>query len=282
MPYVPPWLDVSPRDFVNAAAAGGRLGAELAQMANERGIADSRNATALQEASMRENTALSGQQSENALASARLAQLQKQQESERALREWEIQQQMTHGQNVIDAENQRAANALNEKTLYGNAMLGIRQTANDIAQQRADQAANKPSPSDFVTVTQHTKEVPPSKQYDISEPAIHNWFSKDIPATSLTTTNLADLNNLPRGSTIVTNTIPGTGTPARTISRRVPASQDPYAISIDTPAPAQPQAPNPLEGKRVRHKDSGQEGTIINGVFVPDQSADEAGASQAD
>lgn len=274
MPYVPPWLDVSPRDFVNAAAAGGRLGAELAQMANERGIADARNATALQEASMRENTALSQQGAESALAGARLSQAQKQADAERALREWEIQQQMMHGQNVIDAENTRAANALNEKQLYGNAMLGIRQTANDIAQQRVDQAANKPNPGDFVTVTQHTKEVPPSKQYDITEPAIHNWFSPNVPAKSITTTNLSDLSNLPQGSTVVTNAIPGTGSPARTIARRIPADQDPYAIS-PVGAPSAPAAPkNPLEGQRVRSKVTGQTGVISNGVFVPDPTGD--------
>lgn len=272
MPYVPPWLDVSPRDFVQAATAGGRLGAELAQMANERSIAADRNATALQEAQMRENTAMSGQQADAALANARLTQAQKQADAERALKEWEIQQQMAHGQNVIDAENQRAANALNEKTLYGNAMIGIRQQANEIAQQRADQTASKPSPGDFVTVTQHTKEVPPSKTYDITEPEIRNWFSANTPAKSITTTNLADLNNLPQGSTIVTNAIPGTGSPARTISRRIPASQDPYSLPVNSPAPAQPQAANPLEGKRVRSKVTGEIGVISNGVFVPDPS----------
>lgn len=272
MPYVPPWLNIEPSQFVQAAAAGGRLGAELAQMANERGISDARNSTSLQEAAMREATAQSGQQAEAALAGARLTQAQKQQQAENALRQWEIQQQMIHGQNVIDAENTRASNALNEKTLYGNAMLGIRQTANDIAQQRADQAANKPNPGDFVTVTQHIKEVPPSKKYDITEPEIHNWFSPNVPAKSITTTNLSDLSNLPQGSTIVTNAIPGTGSPARTISRRVPADQDPYALS-PVGAPSAPAAPqNPLEGKRVRSKVTGEIGVISNGVFVPDQS----------
>lgn len=282
MPYVPPWLNVQPSDFVQAAAAGGRLGAELSQQATERGIASERNATQLQEASMRENAAMSQQQAEAALAGARLAQAQKQQEAENALKKWEMQQQLAHGQNVIDAENTRAANALNEKTLYGQAMLGIRDRANDIAQQRADAAASKPSPGDFVTVTEHTKEKKPDQSYTVTTPEVFNLFKKNTPGSTMTTTNLADLNNLPRGASIVTNNIPGTGSPALTYSRRIPASQNPYAISIDPSASAQPSAPNPLEGKRVRHKDTGQEGVISNGVFVPDETADEQGASDAD
>ena len=275
MPYVPEWLQVNPRDFVQAAAAGGRLGAQLAQMANERSIASERNAAGLQEAQMRENTALAGQQAEAGLASARLAQAQKQQEAENALKQWEIQQQMTHGQNVIDAENTRAQNALNEKTLYGQAMLGIRDEANRIAQQRADQAGAKPNPADYVTETEHTKEVPPTKQYDITKPGVHNWFSANIPPSSMTTTNLADLNGLPQGSTIVTNTVPGTGSPARTFSRRVPIDQSLYAIgaptSNQTPAPSQDNPLAGLEGKRVRSKVTGEMGVISDGDFVPDQ-----------
>ena len=287
MPYVPPWLNVQPGDFVQAASAGGRLGAQLAELASQAAIARDRNTTALQEASMRENTALSGQQAEQALAGARLAQAQKQSDAERQLRQWEIQQQMLHNQAVIDAENQRssntitaentrAANALDERAKYGQSMLAIRQEANRIAQERADNAENKPQPGDFMTVTDHTKEVAPSKIYDINKPGVYNWFSPNTPPSSMTTTNVADLQNLPRGSTIVTNTIPGTGTPARTFSRRVPVGQDPYALTTPAPTNAPATTPlSPLEGKQVRHKDTGETGTIINGQFVPDKIGDE-------
>ena len=276
--YLPPWLDVSPRDFVNAAAAGGRLGAQIAGLGTEANIAAGRNTTALQEAQMRENTALSGQQAEGELARARLEEAARQHQAEQMLRQWEVTQQIKRSQdtvaaqneraaNAITAQNQRAADALSERQSYGNSMLDIRREANRIAQERADAAANKPSSGDFATVTQHTKEVPDTKRFTISEPEIHNLFSANTPAKTLVTTNVADLANIPKGSVIATNTIPGTGTPAMTISRRVPAGQDPYALTA-SPAPAQT---NPLEGKRVRDKQTGKIGTITNGEFVPDE-----------
>lgn len=282
MAYVPPWLNIEPSQFVQAAAAGGRLGAQLAQIASERAASSERNATQLSEAQMRNAT-------EQQLGSQRLSAEQQQQQAANALRQWEIQQQMAHNQSVIDAENQRnqatigaentrAANALTEKQNYGNKMIDIREEANRIAQERADAAKDKPNASDYETVTEHTKEVAPSKSYYVTKPEIFNLFKANTPGSSMTTTNVADLQNLPRGSSIVTNTIPGTGAPARTFSRRVPIGQDPYALPLGgatTPV-------NPLEGKRVRHKDTGQTGVITNGVFVPDQTPHETGASEAD
>lgn len=280
MPYVPPWLDVSPRDFVAAAQGGARIGAELAGQGTEANIAAGRNATALEEAQLRANTELSGQQ----VSSQNAAQ-------EKALREWEMRQQILHqaaqiqaenerNQNTvtganqragglldlrkqeIDAANTRAAAALAERQKYGDSMLDIRREGNRIAQERVDKPGA--NPANLTTVSEHTKEIPDSKTYAVTEPEIHNWFSKNTPGKSLTTTNLSDLVGLPSGSSIVTNSIPGSGTPARTISRRIPIGQDPYSLSI----PSAP--PNPLEGKKVRDKVTGAIGTISNGQFVPD------------
>lgn len=262
MAVIPPWLNVEPAQFVQAAASGARIGAELAGQQNEANIATGRNATALQEAQMRVNAEQSAQQEE----AQRAAQ-------ERALREWEMRQQILHqsaqlqgenqrSQNALDAENARAANALAERQQYGNSMLDIRREANRIAQERVDKPSS--SPANFTTVSEHTKEVPDSKKYVVTEPEIHNFFSKNTPGKTLNTTNVADLVNLPSGSSIVTNSIPGTGTPARTISRRIPLGQDPYALSA-------PQSP--FEGKRVRDKVTGKTGTISNGQFIPDGEA---------
>ncbi len=269
-PYVPPWLQISPESFVQAAQGGARIGAELAGQGTEANIAAGRNATALQEAQMR----IAAESQSQDEASQRAA-------AERMLREWEIRQQILHqnaalqgenqrNQNTVDAENQRAAAALAERQQYGGSMLDIRREANRIAQERADAEGSKQSPYSYQTVSEHTKEIPDSKSFDVNEPEIHNFFSKNTPGKNFNTTNISDLVNLPRGSSIVTNTIPGTGTPARTISRRIPAGQDPYSLSASPVILNPPPAPNPLEGKKVRDKVTGKVGMISNGEFVPD------------
>lgn len=285
MPVViPPWIDVNPKDFVQAASSGARIGAEIAGHRNEAAIAAGRNQTALEEAQMHINAAAAAQQAESQRA-----------ESERALREWELRQQILHQATQIDAENQRnqntiaganqralgslglrqqeidaanqrAAAALDERQKYGNSTLDIRREANRIAQERADAAKNKPATGDYTTVSEHTKEVPDTKRYSVNEPEIFNLFSKNTPGKSFDTTNAVDLQNLPRGTAITTNTIPNTGIPARTISRRIPIGQDPYAL------PSSSAPVSPMEGKRVRDKVTGAIGIISNGQFIPDQA----------
>jgi hypothetical protein len=261
MPYVPPWLDVSPRDFIAAAQGGAKIGAELAGQATEAGIASGRNATALQEAQMRENTAMSGQQAESSLAQARLDQAAKQQQAEQLLRQWEVEQQIKRQQDTVAAENQRAAAALAERQQYGNSMLDIRREANRISQQKADTAENKPSPQDFVTQSSHTPGVSPHEEYTIKEPGTPpgsnfnplNWFraNKGIPPSSLTTTNSNDLLGLPPGATISTNKIPGA--PSITTTRRIPL--------LSTQPNAQPQTPQ--QSQRVAVQDqNGKKFTI--------------------
>lgn len=228
---IPPWLNVNPSDFVQAAAAGGKLGAEIAKItrANER------------RTQPRVVSSGGPHTDEAALQGARLQQAAKQAEAERQLRQWEFQQQLKHQQDVLDAQNQRASDSLAERAYYGTNMIDVRKEANRIAQQRADDAASKPSPYDFNTVTTHTKEIPPTKNYDVTEPGQWNLFKANTPPKSFSTTNLTDIQNLPQGSTIATNTIPGTGEPSRTISRRVPINQNPYTIALpddSAPAPA--------------------------------------------
>lgn len=246
MPVViPPWLDINPRDFISAATAGGHLGSEIANRRTEAAIAGARNRAGLEEAQLRANVEMSGRAGEQALEGARLQQAGSQQAAERALREWEVQQQIKHQQDALTAENDRAKNSLAERNQYGNSVLDIRREANRIAQERADNTASKPNPSDFTTVSEHTKETPASKTYHVTEPEIFNLFSKNTPGKTFDTTNAVDLANLPRSSNITTNTIPGTGIPSRTITRRVPIGANPYTLQIpgdNTPAPQAPAA----------------------------------------
>ncbi|HSS97372.1 MAG TPA: hypothetical protein VLK33_10090 [Terriglobales bacterium] len=280
MAVIPPWIDVKPSDFVQAAQGGARIGAELAGQGNEANIAAGRNATALQEAQMRANTEAAAQAQAAQSAAA-------QREMEKQIQQFQIQQQIKQqqnaiqgenqrNQNTVEAENQRAAAALAERQMYGGSMLDIRREANRIAQERAAAAANKPTAQDFTTVSEHTKETPPNKKYTVTEPEIHNFFTKNTPAKTFDTTNLVDLANLPRSASITTNAIPGTGSPARTISRRIPIGADPYKISM-----SDSQTPDAQPAIKVRNKKTGQVGSIVNGAFIPDKQPPDDGADSA-
>jgi hypothetical protein len=231
MAVIPPWISVNPKDFVDAAAGGARIGAELAGQASERGIAGARNATALQEAQMRANTeeAAQAQAAQNAAA---------QREMEKQIQQFQIQQQIKQqqnaitgenfrNQNTIEAENARAAATLAERKQYGVSMLDIRREQNRIAQERADAAALKPSPQDLVTTSEYTPGVAPHEEYTITDPgkpANFFGFGSRSPS-SLSTTNANDLLGLNPGSTISTNKIPGS--PSITTTRRVPSLPPP-------------------------------------------------------
>ena len=274
--YVPPWLNVQPSDFVQAASAGGRLGAQLAEMASQSAIARDRNATALQEASMRSSDEAAARQA----AGERAAQ-------DRALQQWQIQQQMIHNQSVIDAENQRAANAItgenqrNQNTIaaenqraaqslaesnaYHLGMLDKYNLQNQIAQQRADQAADKEKRLETPQVTAHLPGKPGHDVYTINDAGEHRMILPDIQPSSVTTTNVADLANKigPRFN-ITTNTIP----PTPSLSWKVSPGGDlnPPTAPVKSPL-------SPLEGKTVRNNATGEIGTITNGAFVPNQPA---------
>lgn len=243
--YLPPWLAVNPSDFVQAAAAGGRLGAELAQMRTQALESGARINAGLQEAQLRANVESAGQQAANQRAA-----------QEQALREWETKQQIIHqqnqiqaenerNQNTVSAENQRAANTLANTQAYQLGELGLRESANRIAQQNADINAKKLADSE--AYTKGTAIYPGSKgvpQFSASDPGKSGiWLLRDkVPASSLTTTNTADLNAWLAqhpSATTTTNIAPGTATPSIHVPIWIPTG------NIPSPSQSPPTIPPP-------------------------------------
>jgi hypothetical protein len=79
-------------------------------------------------------------------------------------------------------------------------------------------------------------------------------------------------------ATTTTNIMPGTATPSLSVPYKLSTAAlnsgaDPRSLIMQG---AQSTA-NPLEGKRVRDKQSGLTGTITDGAFVPDDSTNENG-----
>lgn len=87
MAPLPPWLTISPADFLKAAQAGAALGQQIGQAANEASIARERIA-----ASERENAARVSAQS--AMSSRRAAQDAAQAQAVQAVRDWEMRQRL--------------------------------------------------------------------------------------------------------------------------------------------------------------------------------------------
>ena len=245
MPYTPPWLNVQPSDFVQAAQGGARIGTELADQANQAGISARNNATALEEAQMRANTEAAAQQAAGERA-----------QQEAAIRRWELTQQIAHQQNQIAAENERnqntiagentrAASSLAAMAPYHAGMLSARDEQNRIAQEREEREkakADAPPP-----ITAHLPGKPASTSYDITDPGVKRslWF--DTAPSSLSTTNVADLSGLPARDKIVTNTTPAI--PALTY--RLPPGQSPGEIPpIGAPA-APTSTPQAMGGYKV-------------------------------
>jgi hypothetical protein len=123
-PYVPPWLQVSPRDFTQAAAEGGSLGARLGALATEAGMNRERIAS-----SERENAArLAAAQAE---AASRAKEQEKYHELARQTAQWELTQRLA-------SEEARARDALAERTMYGQGVLSNREEANRIRSEMND------------------------------------------------------------------------------------------------------------------------------------------------
>lgn len=133
MPYVAPWQTVNPKDFVQAASEGGSLGARLGALATDAQMQKERLAS---QAAIESARAGAGQQE----SAARLAQAAKEDEMNRALREWELKQQLAQKGTALEAQNERAKNALAEKEQYGEGVLGIRQATNDLRSQQLENA----------------------------------------------------------------------------------------------------------------------------------------------
>jgi hypothetical protein len=124
MPYVPPWLQVSPKDFTQAAAEGGSLGARLGALATEAGMNRERIAS-----SERENAArLFAAQAE---AASRAKEQEKYHELARQTAQWELTQRLA-------SEEARARDALAERTMYGQGVLSNREEANRIRSEMND------------------------------------------------------------------------------------------------------------------------------------------------
>lgn len=133
MPYVADWQRINPKDFVDAASQGGSLGARLGALATDAEMQKERLAS---QAAI-ESARLGASQQESG---ARLAQAAKEEEMNRALREWELKQQLAQKGTALQSQNERAANALAEKEQYGEGVLGIRQATNDLRSQQLDNA----------------------------------------------------------------------------------------------------------------------------------------------
>lgn len=118
---------------MQAASEGGSLGARLGALSTDAQMQKERLAS---QAAI-ESARLGASQQESG---ARLAQAAKEEEMNRALREWELKQQLAQKGTAIEAQNERAANALAEKQQYGEGVLGIRQATNDLRSQQLENA----------------------------------------------------------------------------------------------------------------------------------------------
>lgn len=99
MAVIPPWISVQPTDFLNAAQAGARQGAQLADTRTQAGIARDRLASSERENAMRIAA-------EQASVAARLSAAQRQAEAENALRQWETNQRIQMGQGELDLKRE--------------------------------------------------------------------------------------------------------------------------------------------------------------------------------
>lgn len=123
-PFLPTWLQVNPKDFTQAAAEGGSLGARLGALATEAGMNRERIAS-----SERENAArLAAAQAE---AESRSKEQDKYHELARQTAQWELTQRLA-------SEEQRARDALAERTMYGQGVLSNRAESNRIRSEMND------------------------------------------------------------------------------------------------------------------------------------------------
>lgn len=240
MPYVPPWLDIKPADFTQAAEAGAKIGTTLSNIATDAQVARERIAAASSEAAAR--TAAESQD-----AAARLAQSATEHEAERQLRQWENQQRIQMAQQSLSSEEERARAALGQRSLYEGGLLNLRSAANDIAQQRADIAAGK--------VGATTDKMSPLDTH-----ALNDAFIRRRQAQGEISRAIADIS---------------TGGPSREMLSKLRAAEaDINTITKKyTPPPATATGTAPSEGQRVRSKSTGRTGMIKDGQVIWDNQA---------
>ena len=128
MPYVPPWLDVTPQTFTGAMEAGTRAGlAERSQSAQESEAGDRLR--------LAYDSLASHERMQNQTAQARLAQNQ----AAMALR----QAQMEGLQDYRRQEEERRRNALEQRGEYQGQRLDLMQQGLDLQSKRADDAVKR-------------------------------------------------------------------------------------------------------------------------------------------
>lgn len=244
MPYVPPWLDIKPADFTQAAEAGARIGTQLSSIATDAAVARERIAASAAENASRV-AAGAGE------ANARLAQAAQEADAQRKLREWENQQRIQMEQQTLSSQEDRAKAELGQKTAYEGGMLNLRSAANDIAQQRADIAAGKSS--------QGGDKITPLDQHVLSDALIRRRQAQV---------------EISKASESVS------GAPSRDMLSRLRAAQ----ADIDTITKKYTAPPTAgtgtnqgmQEGQRVRSKSSGRIGTVKGGQVIWDDEAQAA------
>lgn len=248
MPYVPPWLDIKPADFTQAAETGARIGTQLSNIATDAAVARERIA-----ASAAENA--SRVAAESAGASARLAQSAQESAAERALRQWENQQRLQMEQQTLSSQEDRAKAALGQRAAYEGGMLNLRSAANDIAQQRADIAAGKAGGS--------TDKMTPLDTHILSDALVRRRQAQAAIDKA--------------------NEDISTGGPSRDMLSKLRAAEaDISNITKKYAAPptsATGTSPGLNEGQRVRSKTTGRTGVIKGGDVVWDDQAQAAPAA---
>jgi hypothetical protein len=239
MPYVPPWLDIKPADFTQAAEAGARIGTQLSSIATDAQVARERIA-----ASAAENASRVAAGAEE--AAARRVQAAQESESERQLRQWENQQRIQMEQQQLSSQEGRSAAELGQKTAYEGGLLNLRGAANDIAQQRADIAAGKAGDTG-------------GKMTPLDTHMLSDALIRRRQAQAAITKASEDIS---------------TGGPSRDMLSKLRAAEadiDSLTKKYAAP-PTAGTGTNPAmqEGARVRSKTTGQMGTIKNGDVVWD------------
>ena len=156
---IPPWLNVSPPDYLRAIQAGGAAGLGIAEARNRAREAAARTAEAQRQAAQREwefnermRQAAAEQASGEALKQAQLAQQEKYQEGMLGYHNRSLDDAMTRAGMQADAKGNLLdlrAQHYNDLMDWRNRELGLREQV----------AANKMQPTDYETVTEETPAV---------------------------------------------------------------------------------------------------------------------------
>lgn len=254
---IPPWLNVQPSQFVEAARSGTAAGVSIAaaqQRAQEAAAENARAAAAAdarrwefeQELQRRAQEQLAARQQ----AAAQLAASERYNLARLAQDRTSNEAQIAHWQAMEDAANARAG-------------AGVLPTefARDpnkeyITRGGAYIPKVKPGPTEVQTITEKLPEITaaeatpaiPATPYQKRSLFGIDWLAKDIPAS-------------PGSPAVVPR-------PAQTITRRVPISATPTVDTFGTPYPPAPQQqPSPFkEGALLRNKKDGKLYKVVNGV----------------